>query len=175
MSDIADTPKGVFPTARSTSAEPHTREAYSFACMRCGHGWEQAYEIHHHVDAQGRAHVTYHANGHRVPSPLTRPTCQNCDGHVVRIMRSGQIPLAAAGLAEQGIAGPLLGSAAPAAPAPMEPPVTTRTGETAGGEGTGQEGAEREGTVASGGGGEAQAAHRRHLSDLFHRFHRKAS
>jgi len=25
-------------------------ESYSFACMRCGHGWEQAYEIEHHVD-----------------------------------------------------------------------------------------------------------------------------
>ncbi|MEU6079024.1 hypothetical protein [Streptomyces sp. NPDC047108] len=164
MSEIADTSNGVFPTARSTSAEPPTREAYSFACMRCGHGWEQDYEIHHHVDAQGRVQVTYHANGRRVPSPLTRPTCQNCDGHVVRIMRSGQIPLAAAGLAEQGIAGPLLGSAA-AARAQMEPPGTTRTGEPAG----------REGAVASGGGGEPETVHRRHLSDLFHRFHRKAS
>ncbi|MEV6313879.1 hypothetical protein [Streptomyces sp. NPDC051776] len=165
MSDIADTSNGVFPTARSTSGEPHAREAYSFACMRCGHGWEQEYEIHHHVDAQGRAHVTYHANGRRVPSPLTRPTCRNCDGHVVRIMRSGQIPLAAAGLAEQGIAGPLLGSKAPAAGAPMEPPVTTRSGETTGGEGP----------AGAGGGGEAGNGRRRHLSDLFHRFHRKAS
>ena len=38
-------------------------EAYSFACMRCGHGWEQAYEIEHHVDADGREFVIYMADG----------------------------------------------------------------------------------------------------------------
>jgi hypothetical protein len=66
-------------------------EAYAFACMRCGHGWEQSYEIQHHTDQAGRTTVTYHAGGTRVPSPLTRPSCQNCGGHVVRIMRPGRV------------------------------------------------------------------------------------
>ncbi|WP_242552237.1 hypothetical protein, partial [Streptomyces beijiangensis] len=66
-------------------------EAYAFACMRCGYGWEQAYEIEHHVDASGHAFVMYKAEGARVPSPLSTPSCMNCGGHVVRIMRSGQV------------------------------------------------------------------------------------
>ncbi|AZK94503.1 MULTISPECIES: hypothetical protein [Streptomyces] len=66
-------------------------EAYAFACMRCGHGWEQAYEIEHHLDAEGREYVVYRADGVRVPSPLSSPTCGNCGGHVVRIMRAGQV------------------------------------------------------------------------------------
>lgn len=66
-------------------------ESYAFACMRCGHGWEQSFEIEHHNDAQGHDFVTYVADGRAVPSPLSRPTCQNCDGHVVRIMRAGQV------------------------------------------------------------------------------------
>ncbi|WP_037676994.1 hypothetical protein [Streptomyces griseus] len=66
-------------------------ESYSFVCMRCGHGWEQSYEIEHHVDAEGHEFVTYVADGHIVPSPLSRPACRNCDGHVVRIMRAGQV------------------------------------------------------------------------------------
>lgn len=67
------------------------REAYSFACLNCGHGWEQTYEIEHHVDGQGIAQVTYTADGERVPSPLTRPTCLNCEGHQLRIMRPGRV------------------------------------------------------------------------------------
>ena len=66
-------------------------ESYAFACMRCGHGWEQSYEIEHHNDAQGRDFLMYVADGQVVPSPLSRPTCHNCDGHVVRIMRAGQV------------------------------------------------------------------------------------
>ncbi|WP_445395125.1 hypothetical protein ACSMX9_17980 [Streptomyces sp. LE64] len=66
-------------------------ESYAFACMRCGHGWEQSYEIEHHLDPAGRAYVTYLADGQRVPSPLSTPTCLNCGGHVVRIMRAGQV------------------------------------------------------------------------------------
>ncbi|AYN40900.1 hypothetical protein D9753_20720 [Streptomyces dangxiongensis] len=66
-------------------------ESYSFACMRCGHGWEQSYEIEHHTDTQGEEFVRYVADGRIVPSPLSRPACQNCDGHVVRIMRAGQV------------------------------------------------------------------------------------
>lgn len=67
------------------------REAYSFACMNCGYGWEQTYEIEHHTDVAGSPYVTYLAEGRKVPSPLTRPTCGNCDGHQVRIMRSGRV------------------------------------------------------------------------------------
>src|ERR1051325_1020919 len=46
-------------------------ESYSFACMRCGHGWEQSYEIEHHTDADGHEFVLYVANGQVVPSPLS--------------------------------------------------------------------------------------------------------
>ncbi|MEU8880930.1 MULTISPECIES: hypothetical protein [Streptomyces] len=70
---------------------PVAHEAYAFACMRCGYGWEQSYEIEHHTDARGQAFVVYKADGERVPSPLSSPTCMNCGGHVVRIMRAGQV------------------------------------------------------------------------------------
>ncbi|MEU1125916.1 hypothetical protein ABZ371_20705 [Streptomyces sp. NPDC005899] len=73
------------------TAATTVHEAYAFACMRCGHGWEQAYEIEHHVDGSGRAFVVYTADGERVPSPLSAPTCRNCGAHVVRIMRSGRV------------------------------------------------------------------------------------
>ncbi|MEU5715437.1 hypothetical protein AB0G71_06535 [Streptomyces sp. NPDC020403] len=73
------------------TAATTVHEAYAFACMRCGHGWEQAYEIEHHVDGSGQAFVVYKADGERVPSPLSTPTCANCGAHVVRIMRSGRV------------------------------------------------------------------------------------
>ncbi|MFG3108423.1 hypothetical protein [Streptomyces tendae] len=66
-------------------------ESYSFACMRCGHGWEQSFEIEHHTDTDGRAFVLYVADGRVVPSPLTRPACATCDSHVVRILRPGRV------------------------------------------------------------------------------------
>ncbi|MFJ8753504.1 hypothetical protein ACIREO_29865 [Streptomyces sp. NPDC102441] len=75
----------------SEIAAPTVHEAYAFACMRCGHGWEQAYEIEHHVDGEGNAFVVYKADGQRVPSPLSTPTCANCGNHVVRIMRAGRV------------------------------------------------------------------------------------
>ncbi|MFF3466035.1 hypothetical protein ACWCQN_13710 [Streptomyces sp. NPDC001984] len=78
-------------TGLSGTATAVVHESYSFACMRCGHGWEQSYEIEHHTDADGTEFVVYVANGQFVPSPLSRPTCVNCDGHVVRIMRPGQV------------------------------------------------------------------------------------
>ncbi|TXS30080.1 hypothetical protein EAO71_16155 [Streptomyces sp. ms191] len=70
---------------------PVAHEAYAFACMRCGYGWEQEYDIEHHVDAAGQTFIVYKAGGERVPSPLSSPTCMNCGGHVVRIMRAGQV------------------------------------------------------------------------------------
>ncbi|MFD7701476.1 hypothetical protein [Streptomyces caelestis] len=66
-------------------------ESYAFARMRCGYGWEQSYEMEHHTDADGHAFVMYVADGQVVPSPLNRPTCRNCDGHVVRILRPGRV------------------------------------------------------------------------------------
>jgi hypothetical protein len=81
----------VSPTGPGDARPGNIVEAYSFACMSCGFGWEQSYEIEHHVDTSGRAYVTYLADGTKVPSPLTHPTCGNCDGHQVRIMRSGQV------------------------------------------------------------------------------------
>ncbi|MGV9451860.1 hypothetical protein [Streptomyces sp. NPDC003635] len=78
-------------TRLGAAATPVVHESYSFACMRCGHGWEQSYEIEHHTDADGQEFVRYVADGKVVPSPLSRPTCQNCDGHVVRLLRAGQV------------------------------------------------------------------------------------
>ncbi|MFF4247605.1 hypothetical protein ACFYY2_24505 [Streptomyces sp. NPDC001822] len=75
----------------SEIAATTVHEAYAFACMRCGHGWEQAYQIEHHVDGSGNAFVVYKADGERVPSPLSTPSCANCGGHVVRIMRAGRV------------------------------------------------------------------------------------
>ncbi|MFJ8016323.1 hypothetical protein [Streptomyces sp. NPDC096339] len=66
-------------------------EAYSFACMKCGYAWEQAYAIEHHTDGKGEPFIMYKVGGERVPSPLSNPTCMNCGGHVVRIMRAGQV------------------------------------------------------------------------------------
>lgn len=84
MSEIAG-------TGHPRTALNVVHESYAFACMRCGHGWEQSYEIEHHVDARGQEFVMYRADGRHVPSPLSRPTCLNCGGHVVRIMRAGQV------------------------------------------------------------------------------------
>jgi hypothetical protein len=121
-------------------------ESYSFACMRCGHGWEQSYEIEHHNDAQGRDFVMYVAEGHVVPSPLSRPTCENCDGHVVRIMRAGQVSHV---------------REAAARPRPVPKPRVAGTEAEAGAEtDTAQVPKEH---------------HHWHLSDLLHPFHRKAS
>ncbi|WP_228983001.1 hypothetical protein [Streptomyces sp. DH12] len=74
-----------------TPGTPVGHEAYAFACMRCGYGWEQAYDIEHHTDVTGHDVAVYRSEGRRVPSPLSHPTCPNCGRHVVRIMRSGRI------------------------------------------------------------------------------------
>ncbi|GGX22073.1 hypothetical protein [Streptomyces chryseus] len=117
MSEIAD-------TAGTGTTTVH--EAYAFACMRCGHGWEQSFEIHHHVDGSGHAFVVYTADGERVPSPLSRPTCLNCGGHVVRIMKAGQVSsireMLRAAVVDAPMAGPVVGIAGPAledAPGPV--------------------------------------------------------
>ncbi|WP_422396953.1 hypothetical protein [Streptomyces gobiensis] len=76
-------------------------EAYAFACLHCGHAWEQAYEIEHHVDNNNRPFILYFADGERVPSPLTRLTCLNCGEHNVRIMRAGRANAALSAQAAQ--------------------------------------------------------------------------
>ncbi|MFE2913666.1 hypothetical protein [Kitasatospora indigofera] len=78
-------------TSRPPTPVETVREAYSFACLSCGYGWEQAYEIEHHVARDGHIVFEYHANGVRVPSPLLKPTCPGCGGHTVRIMRAGRV------------------------------------------------------------------------------------
>ncbi|MEU4652719.1 hypothetical protein AB0G32_02005 [Streptomyces sp. NPDC023723] len=104
-------------------SETTVHESYSFACMRCGSGWEQSYEIEHHTDAQGRTSVVYIADGRAVPSPLSRPTCHNCDGHVVRIMRPGRVASARNAAAHRSYA------AAPPQAGPAEAPGTAGADE----------------------------------------------
>ncbi|MET9733138.1 hypothetical protein ABZZ79_21580 [Streptomyces sp. NPDC006458] len=89
MTEIA----GIGHRARPPASLPVANESYSFACMHCGHGWEQSYVIEHHLDVEGREFVTYVADDRVVPSPLSRPLCEHCDSHVVRIMRAGQVAL----------------------------------------------------------------------------------
>ncbi|WP_457028693.1 hypothetical protein [Kitasatospora sp. P5_F3] len=94
MSDTIGSPTTSGNTPSTTS--PHTpvesvREAYSFACLSCGYGWEQGYRIEHHVARDGHTVIEYYANGVRVPSPLLKPTCPGCGGHTVRIMREGRV------------------------------------------------------------------------------------
>ncbi|MCD0483951.1 hypothetical protein LO771_16500 [Streptacidiphilus sp. ASG 303] len=78
-------------TATAGNPAPAVHEAYSFACLSCGYGWEQDYAIEHHTDRDGRTVCQYRANGVRVPSPLLKPTCPGCGGHTVRIMRAGRV------------------------------------------------------------------------------------
>ncbi|GHI89238.1 hypothetical protein [Streptomyces xanthophaeus] len=132
MSEIADTPvpsAGLRPGGAPADADVQTvHEAYSFACMRCGYGWEQAYAIQHHVDGKGQPFIVYTVKGERVPSPLSNPTCLNCGGHVVRIMRAGQVS-SVLGMLDQlyhhpvapGIAGPVpAGADVPRTPKPRK-------------------------------------------------------
>jgi hypothetical protein len=125
-------------------------ESYSFACMRCGHGWEQSYEIEHHVDTDGHQFVMYVAEGQVVPSPLSRPACLNCDGHVVRIMRAGQVSSVREAAQRQYQAPrPRAATAAPVEGADGDEAAVTPLPE--------------------------HRDHHWHLSDLLHPFHRKAS
>ncbi|CAL9504404.1 hypothetical protein SUDANB6_03515 [Streptomyces sp. enrichment culture] len=78
-------------TGPGRTAARVAHEAYSFACLRCGHGWEQSFAIEHRTDAGGREVVRYVADGRVVPSPLSRPTCGRCGNHLVRIMRPGRV------------------------------------------------------------------------------------
>ncbi|MFB7246099.1 hypothetical protein CW362_34375 [Streptomyces populi] len=124
-------------------------ESYSFACMRCGHGWEQSYEIEHHRDAEGAEYVMYVADGEVVPSPLSRPTCLNCDSHVVRIMRAGRVSSVRESMHST--------TRPPRRPVPQRPE-------------EGPEGETRTGSADA-----PKEPHHWHLSDLLHPFqHRRA-
>ncbi|MGW6707789.1 hypothetical protein ACWGDE_23275 [Streptomyces sp. NPDC054956] len=127
MSEIAE-PRPVAAPAAPATAVPTVHEAYAFACMKCGYGWEQGYEIEHHVDGSGQPFIVYTVDGERVPSPLSNPTCMNCGGHVVRIMREGQVN-SVVGMLDQlyhhraapGIAGPVPAGYTPRPPKPRKP------------------------------------------------------
>ncbi|MBM7173182.1 hypothetical protein JQK87_33315 [Streptomyces sp. G44] len=152
MSEIAD-------TGHPRTAMDVVHESYAFACMRCGHGWEQSYEIEHHVDARGREFVQYLADGHHVPSPLSRPTCLNCGGHVVRIMRAGQVSSVLDTMRRQYEGGRAGGHAI----RPAEPAGATESDVLAAGPGPVPVPAAR------------GRGHHWHLSDLLHPFqHRRA-
>ncbi|GLW17690.1 hypothetical protein Stsp01_44330 [Streptomyces sp. NBRC 13847] len=157
MSEFANT-TGVTASGDHLAPRPEAaaHEAYSFACMRCGHGWEQAYDIVHQVDGKGELHVVYYADGERVPSPLTHPSCLNCGSDVVRIMRSGQVSMVSDAIATMHQRQP--DSAKRKDPAPAAR--TRRPAEEDG----------RGGSTAEGDG-----RHHWHLSDLLHPFqhHRK--
>lgn len=144
-------------------------EAYAFACMRCGYGWESAYDIEHHVDGDGHNFVVYKCEGLRVPSPLSSPTCGNCGGHVVRIMRSGQVSSVRALAGQFHTAETPAAAAAIAGTASGAPSGDRQDAALAGDGGT---------AGAAGGAGPAGAAvkksgqhHHWHLSDLLHPFH----
>ncbi|MGA5896422.1 hypothetical protein [Streptomyces venetus] len=133
-------------TGLRAGANAVVHESYSFACMRCGHGWEQSFEIEHHTDAAGHEFVLYVVDGKVVPSPLSKPTCHNCDGHVLRIMRAGRVASAHdAAHRPQRVS--------PAGPV-QAPTADTGTGEA---------------------GDQEKREHHWHLSDLLHPFQRKAS
>ncbi|GAA2589822.1 MULTISPECIES: hypothetical protein [Streptomyces] len=111
-------------TGTRAGATAVVHESYSFACMRCGHGWEQSFEIEHYRDADGTECVRYVADGRVVPSPLTRPTCPTCDNHVVRIMRPGRVASvrgASHGVHRVPPAGPLEVPQVPEEPGPGAP------------------------------------------------------
>ena len=166
-----------------TTGTAKVHEAYSFACMRCGHGWEQSYDIEHHTDPAGGDFVVYKADGKRVPSPLSSPTCTNCGGHVVRIMRAGRVSTVRTlmGLGERDGDSPV-SAVSPAGPvAPVTPPAASappRSGSIGGGSAEG--GATADGPTAGGStmdsGAETEAAPQDrhwHLSDLLHPFHHR--
>ncbi|MFF6915281.1 hypothetical protein [Streptomyces sp. NPDC012466] len=135
-------------TGLRAGATAVVNESYSFACMRCGHGWEQSYEIEHHTDAAGHEFVLYVADGKVVPSPLSKPECHHCDSHVVRIMRPGRVA-SARDAAHQ--------------PSRVPPPAGPAEAPTAGAEAGAKAGQEQ------------REPHHWHLSDLLHPFQRKAS
>jgi len=122
-------------------------EAYAFVCLTCGHGWEQSYDIEHHIDGKGREFVVYVVDGTHVPSPLTRPGCTGCGSRVVRVLGAGRVSSAQGALRRR--------TAPPEVPGPQASGVRkaarTRTEEA----------------------GSGRRRRRPHLLGLLHLFHRK--
>ncbi|PSM44297.1 hypothetical protein C6Y14_06865 [Streptomyces dioscori] len=141
----------------AVTATDTVHESYSFACMRCGHGWEQSYEIEHHFDAEGAQFVTYVADGLVVPSPLSRPSCVNCDGHIVRIMRAGQVSSAQNSM-RRALSVPPMKRATVSAVSPVPAEAAQSP-----------EGAQLPEATTT----EPKAVHHWHLSDLLHPFHHR--
>jgi hypothetical protein len=169
MSDPFGTPHRA---SGGPSSSETVHEAYSFACMRCGYGWEQAFEIAHHTDEHGHTNVIYYADGVRVPSPLTRPSCGNCGGHLVRIMRSGRVSsvsrerwsAAYTERAAKPARDPRTGGAFPTVGSLLEPPDDLAPDGTA----AADKGGERHGN------GEGEPHHRHHwLADFLAFFHHR--
>ncbi|MFC9650052.1 MULTISPECIES: hypothetical protein [unclassified Streptomyces] len=149
-------------------------EAYAFCCMRCGHGWEQAYDIEHHVDGSGHNFVVYKSEGVRVASPLSSPNCANCGGHLVRIMRSGQVSSVRALMAERHHpAKGKRGAAGKGIPAQAGEGIPAQAGEEITGGAAGAAGAAPSGEDGATGADKAARQHHWHLSDLLHPFHHR--
>ncbi|MCX4511397.1 MULTISPECIES: hypothetical protein [Streptomyces] len=121
MSETAGTPSDARPIP--VAAPETVQESYAFACMRCGYGWEQTYDIEHHIDGDGRPFCMYRAQGQLVPSPLNRLTCLNCGEQKVRIMRAGQVSGVAETLRRQHFAPPNFAIAGPVPSSEPEPKV----------------------------------------------------
>ncbi|MEV7143646.1 hypothetical protein [Streptomyces tauricus] len=170
MSEIAGQPGritgGPAHRADAVTATDTVHESYSFACMRCGHGWEQSYEIEHHVDAEGAEFVTYVADGLVVPSPLSRPKCVNCDGHILRIMRAGQVSSAQNSMRRASAVPPMK-----RAPAAAKVPAATAAATVAAlpADAAQSPGAAQLPEAAA----MPKAAHHWHFSDLLHPFHHR--
>jgi hypothetical protein len=149
-------------------------EAYAFACMRCGHGWEQSYEIEHHIDGSGQEYVVYKADGRRVPSPLSSPTCPTCGGHVVRIMRAGQVASVRDSIMNMFNPSLEKKTVTEAGPAPAE--AADRPGHAARADQPAKSAQPEQSAQPEPAAGQpesAEAPHHWHLSDLLHPFHRK--
>ena len=72
----------------------HVQRSYSFACLDCGHGWENTYDVDVTVDEQAQITAVYRLGDRRVPSPLQSPRCPACESRKIRIMRPGRVAAA---------------------------------------------------------------------------------
>ena len=94
VGETGSAPETAGATARrepSTNTRHQVREDYGFACLHCGHAWEQSYDIEHHLDRDNKPFFRYFTNGERVPSPLSTLTCLNCLEHRVLITGSQRV------------------------------------------------------------------------------------
>ena len=71
-------------------------QSYAFVCTRCGHAWEQRFDVEWHTDAEGRRFPVYRADGAPVPPPFRQLVCENCGSTTVRVLRPGRVATARA-------------------------------------------------------------------------------